>query len=197
MSRPYATCARERLNPDEASGGMTADAGPAAPGDNARHVPRCVRLPQVPGLVPGDARFCPQCGVPLAAAAGAGGERRQVAIVFADLSGSTALSNELGAEEMHRLLSRYFELVDGLIGQCGGTIDKHIGDAVMARVRRAGRLRQRHAAGAARGRGRAHRDGDAVGRVRATAAGARRRGERRGGRRRHRQRRASQLHGDR
>ena len=28
-------------------------------------------------------------------------------------------------------MSRYFDLVDGLIGECGGTIDKHIGDAVM------------------------------------------------------------------
>ena len=59
-------------------------------------------------------------------------ERRQVAILFADLSGYTRLSSTLDAEEVHRLLSRYFELVDGVIGQLGGTIDKHIGDAVMA-----------------------------------------------------------------
>src|SRR4030095_9351312 len=54
-----------------------------------------------------------------------------VAILFADLTGYTALSNALDAEEVHRLLSRYFELVDGLIGQWRGRIDKHIGDAVM------------------------------------------------------------------
>jgi hypothetical protein len=57
---------------------------------------------------------------------------RVVAILFADLCGSTALANELGAEGMHRLLTRYFELVDGLVEQCGGTVDKHMGDGVMA-----------------------------------------------------------------
>jgi len=55
-----------------------------------------------------------------------------VAILFADLCGSTALANELGPEGMHRLLTRYFELVDGLVEQCGGTVDKHMGDGVMA-----------------------------------------------------------------
>ena len=90
--------------------------------------------------LPAAARFCPQCGSPVgdgAPASPAGtiapqAERRQVAIMFADLSGYTRLSSTLDAEEVHRLLSRFFELVDGIIGQLGGTIDKHIGDAVMA-----------------------------------------------------------------
>ncbi len=55
-----------------------------------------------------------------------------VAILFADLCGSTTLASELGAEEMHRLLTRYFEHIDALIAQCGGTVDKHIGDGIMA-----------------------------------------------------------------
>ena len=55
-----------------------------------------------------------------------------VAILFADLCGSTPLANELGAEGMHGLLTRYFELVDSTIAQCGGTVDTHIGDGVMA-----------------------------------------------------------------
>jgi len=90
--------------------------------------------PQCRADAPANARFCPQCGAPLAAAPAAparSGERRPVAVLFADLSGYTALSSELDPEDVHRLLSRYFELVDGLVGQCGGTIDKHIGDAVM------------------------------------------------------------------
>ena len=92
--------------------------------------------------VPGDARFCPQCGTRLGAGAppqptaetgpSPPAERRQVAILFADLSGYTHLSSTLDAEEVHRLLGRFFELVDGVISQLGGTIDKHIGDAVMA-----------------------------------------------------------------
>ena len=87
--------------------------------------------------VPADARFCPQCGAPIARTgvpatpSSPPGERRQVAILFADLSGYTALSSELDPEDVHRLLTRFFELVDALIEQCGGTIDKHIGDAVM------------------------------------------------------------------
>jgi class 3 adenylate cyclase len=62
----------------------------------------------------------------------ADGERRQVAVLFADLVGSTALSNELDPEEMHLLLDRYFECVDGVIESYGGHIDKHLGDCVMA-----------------------------------------------------------------
>ncbi len=91
--------------------------------------------PQCVAPTPEGARFCPQCGVALAqvrAPPAATGERRVVAILFADLSGSTRLASELGAEEMHRLLTRYFELVDGVIAQCGGTVDKHMGDGVMA-----------------------------------------------------------------
>ncbi|NQV60651.1 MAG: adenylate/guanylate cyclase domain-containing protein, partial [Alphaproteobacteria bacterium] len=60
------------------------------------------------------------------------GERRQVAALFADISGFTSLANELGAEETHLLLNRFFDVVDGVIVNHGGTIDKHIGDAVMA-----------------------------------------------------------------
>ncbi|MFO1395596.1 MAG: adenylate/guanylate cyclase domain-containing protein [Burkholderiales bacterium] len=84
--------------------------------------------------VPADARFCPHCGTPLAPAAApaAAGERRQVAVLFADLTGYTALSSALDPEEIHRILTRYFELVDGVVAQHGGTVDKHIGDAVMA-----------------------------------------------------------------
>src|SRR5689334_3650403 len=80
--------------------------------------------------LPAAARFCPQCGLALAGVAPAA-ERRQVAVLFADLSGFTSLSRELDAEEVHRILSRYFELVDALIEQYGGGVDKHIGDAVM------------------------------------------------------------------
>lgn len=96
---------------------------------------------------PGDA-FCGGCGATLsqAPAAGAGeapaaeaeipaaaeAERRQVTILFVDLSGFTAFSSVRGPEETHRLLSRFFETVDGIVDSYGGTIDKHIGDAVMA-----------------------------------------------------------------
>jgi class 3 adenylate cyclase/tetratricopeptide (TPR) repeat protein len=60
------------------------------------------------------------------------GERRQVTVLFADLAGFTRLSAQIGAEEVHALLNRYFELVDRIIGTYGGHVDKHIGDNVMA-----------------------------------------------------------------
>jgi class 3 adenylate cyclase/tetratricopeptide (TPR) repeat protein len=92
---------------------------------------RTVPCPRCNADPPQGARFCPQCGFALAPATAVPGERRPVAVLFADLSGFTALSNELDAEEVHRILSRYFELVDALVAQSGGSIDKHIGDAVM------------------------------------------------------------------
>ena len=52
--------------------------------------------------------------------------------MFVDLSGYTALSATLDPEDMNRLLHRFFEVVDGLVLNFGGTIDKHIGDNVMA-----------------------------------------------------------------
>lgn len=71
---------------------------------------------------------------PAAAPAGdaPGGERRQVTILFADLCGFTALAQSLDPEELRDLLGRYTKLVDGIVADYGGTVDKHIGDAVMA-----------------------------------------------------------------
>ncbi len=59
-------------------------------------------------------------------------EQRQVTVLFADLSGFTKLSDELGAEATHALLNRYFETVDAVVEGYGGSIDKHMGDNVMA-----------------------------------------------------------------
>jgi class 3 adenylate cyclase len=59
-------------------------------------------------------------------------ERRQVTILFADLCGFTALSQSLDPEEVRELVGRFTALVDGIVVGYGGTVDKHIGDAVMA-----------------------------------------------------------------
>ena len=59
-------------------------------------------------------------------------ERRLVSVLFADLVGFTALSESRDAEEVRELLSRYFETARQVIGRYGGTIEKFIGDAVMA-----------------------------------------------------------------
>jgi len=84
-------------------------------------------------------RFCGSCGAPLEAGAAAPvisatplAERRLVSVLFADLVGFTTASEGRDAEETRELLSRYFELARTLIGRYGGTVEKFIGDAVMA-----------------------------------------------------------------
>ena len=59
-------------------------------------------------------------------------ERRLVSVLFADLVGFTTLSESRDAEATRDLLSRYFELARTLIARYGGTVEKFIGDAVMA-----------------------------------------------------------------
>jgi class 3 adenylate cyclase/tetratricopeptide (TPR) repeat protein len=82
------------------------------------------------------ARFCSECGAALTPAsspsAPAAAERRLVSVLFADLVGFTPLSESRDAEEVRELLSSYFDLARTLIGRYGGTVEKFIGDAVMA-----------------------------------------------------------------
>ena len=59
-------------------------------------------------------------------------ERRLVTVLFADLVGFTSLAEGRDAEEVRDLLSQYFELARAVIDRYGGTIEKFIGDAVMA-----------------------------------------------------------------
>jgi class 3 adenylate cyclase/tetratricopeptide (TPR) repeat protein len=59
-------------------------------------------------------------------------ERRIVTVLFADMAGSTALGEELDPEEMRRILARYYALARETVNQHGGTVEKFIGDAVMA-----------------------------------------------------------------
>ncbi len=58
--------------------------------------------------------------------------RRQVTVLFADISGFTEISGGLDAERTHAMLNRFFVAVDAEVRNHGGTVDKHIGDAVMA-----------------------------------------------------------------
>src|SRR5260370_3379696 len=59
-------------------------------------------------------------------------ERRIVTVLFADMAGSTELGEELDPEEMRRLLARYYAIARETVTQHGGTVEKFIGDAVMA-----------------------------------------------------------------
>src|SRR6266498_701713 len=77
------------------------------------------------------ARFCESCGTPVAAAV-ASEQRKTVTVLFCDLTGSTALGERLDPERLRALLARYFERMKGIVERHGGTVEKFIGDAVMA-----------------------------------------------------------------
>jgi class 3 adenylate cyclase len=95
------------------------------------------------------AKFCSECATPLFSATAAQtqdagqrpdpatpadptAERRLVTVLFADLVGFTAFSDGRDAEEVRELQARYFRTVEDIIARYGGTIEKFIGDAVMA-----------------------------------------------------------------
>ncbi|WP_371604461.1 AAA family ATPase [Streptomyces sp. NBC_01220] len=92
---------------------------------------KCPRCPEPP---PDGAAFCPGCGTACVAVAGTATaeERRVVTVVFCDLVGSTALSGRLDPETLRTVTLRYFALMRARIEEHGGTVEKFIGDAVMA-----------------------------------------------------------------
>ena len=59
-------------------------------------------------------------------------QRRLVGVLFADLVGFTPFAEERDPEEVRDTLTRYFEMSREVIGRYGGTVEKFIGDAVMA-----------------------------------------------------------------
>src|ERR1051325_8608160 len=108
------------------------------------------------------ARFCDACGTPVAAATPARtepkparsdprtytpkhlsdriltsrsaleGERKQVTVLFADVTGSMELAEQVDAEEWHRLLDRFFDILTEGVHRYEGTINQYTGDGVMA-----------------------------------------------------------------
>jgi class 3 adenylate cyclase/tetratricopeptide (TPR) repeat protein len=80
---------------------------------------------------PDGARFCNACGAELGARA-VREVRKTVTVVFADVTGSTALGERLDPESFRRVMARYFETARACLERHGGTVEKFIGDAVMA-----------------------------------------------------------------
>ena len=81
---------------------------------------------------PSDARFCNSCATPLGAESGSTEKLKTVTVLFADVTGSTALGERLEPESLRRVMERYFGLARRVIERHGGTVEKFIGDAVMA-----------------------------------------------------------------
>src|SRR4029077_18807407 len=81
---------------------------------------------------PDGARFCNGCAAPLATPAASREQRKTVTVVFCDVVGSTALGESTDPEALRALLARYFEAMKAIVERHGGTVEKFIGDAVMA-----------------------------------------------------------------
>ena len=94
-------------------------------------------------VAPPEARFCMECGAtlegspaaapsPRPAAAIPPEERRQVTVLFADLSGYTAASERMDPERVKALVDQALRRLGDEVARFGGTVDKYIGDNVMA-----------------------------------------------------------------
>ncbi|HEX2051213.1 MAG TPA: adenylate/guanylate cyclase domain-containing protein, partial [Actinomycetota bacterium] len=82
---------------------------------------------------PDRAKFCLNCGSPLPADVAVRREvRKTVTVLFADVTGSTSLGERLDPESLRRVMGRYFDLMRAIVERHGGTVEKFIGDAVMA-----------------------------------------------------------------
>ena len=60
------------------------------------------------------------------------GERKSVTVLFADVSGFTAMSEKLDPEEVHGIMDRAFEVILNEVHRYEGTINQFLGDGVMA-----------------------------------------------------------------
>src|SRR3954468_16743715 len=81
---------------------------------------------------PPEARFCMSCGGELGRAAPAREQRKVVTVLFCDLVGSTALGESTDPEALRARMRRYFEDLRVILERHGGTVEKFVGDAVMA-----------------------------------------------------------------
>jgi class 3 adenylate cyclase/tetratricopeptide (TPR) repeat protein len=106
--------------------------------------------------VPAAAKFCPECGAPqtpggarperdprsytpkylsdkiLASKSALEGERKQVTVMFVDVRGSMELAASVDAEEWHRILERFFEILAAGVHRFEGTVNQYTGDGIMA-----------------------------------------------------------------
>jgi class 3 adenylate cyclase/tetratricopeptide (TPR) repeat protein len=81
---------------------------------------------------PDDFAFCPACAAPLRPGDPMDQIRKTVTVVFCDVTGSTSIGERLDPESLRRVMTRYFDAMRAALERHGGTVEKFIGDAVMA-----------------------------------------------------------------
>src|SRR5687768_12132800 len=91
-----------------------------------------VTCPRCGQANPAGFRFCGACGTSLAPAPPAREERKRVSVLFCDLVGFTGRAEKLDPEEVRALLQPYHQQVRHELERHGGTVEKFIGDAVVA-----------------------------------------------------------------
>jgi class 3 adenylate cyclase/tetratricopeptide (TPR) repeat protein len=92
-------------------------------------MPACARCGESNGS---DATFCRRCGTRLVPEPGTTSARKVVTVLFSDVSGFTALGERLDPESLQQLMSRWFNETKRIIERHSGTVEKYMGDAVMA-----------------------------------------------------------------
>ena len=141
---------RGRGRPRTSAGASDVRGRPRAPWENLREpvdlrgpatiaqrtmstLPPMMRCPNCGEESPERARFCANCGHPLVGYGGPAGEvRKTVTILFADIVSSTSRGETTDPESTRRMLARYFDSMRRVVERHGGTVEKFIGDAVMA-----------------------------------------------------------------
>src|SRR6476659_6450951 len=81
--------------------------------------------------LPANAKFCLECGTPVAAAPERE-VRKTVTLLFTDVTGSTAMGETLDPEAYRGVMGRYFDVARAAVERHGGTVEKFVGDAVLA-----------------------------------------------------------------